>query len=95
MTAKQTRKQKQRRRRRAVFLLLLLAVLGGVGFFCLSVFCRVGNITVTAVAAALGVLFVFRQRMKLDAHSLSKLCHSITYLIIVPCRARIEYAVIH
>ena len=47
MTAKQTRKQKQRRRRRAVFLLLLLAVLGGVGFFCLSVFCRVGNITVT------------------------------------------------
>ena len=47
MTAKQTRKQKQRRRHRAVFLLLLLAVLGGVGFFCLSVFCRVGNITVT------------------------------------------------
>ena len=55
----------------------------------------VGNITVTAVAAALGVLFVFRQRMKLDAHSLSKLRHSITYLVFMPCRARIEYAVIH
>lgn len=47
MTAKPTRKQQQKRRRRAVYLLLLAAVLCGVGFYCISVFCRVMNITVT------------------------------------------------
>lgn len=47
MTAKQTRKQQQRRRRRAVFILLFAAILCGVGFYCVSVFCRVVNVTVT------------------------------------------------
>lgn len=47
MTAKPTRKQQQKRRRRAVFLLLLAAVLCGVGFYCVSVFCRAANIEVT------------------------------------------------
>lgn len=47
MTAKQTRKQQQRRRRCAVFALLFAAILCGVGFYCVSVFCRVVNVTVT------------------------------------------------
>lgn len=47
MTAKPTRKQQQKRRRRAVFILLFAAVLCGVGFYCVSVFCRVVNVTVT------------------------------------------------
>ena len=47
MTAKPTRKQQTRRRRRAVFILLLAAVLCGVGFYCVSVFCRATHIEVT------------------------------------------------
>ena len=47
MTAKPTRKQQTRRRRRAVFILLHAAVLCGVGFYCVSVFCRATHIEVT------------------------------------------------
>ena len=47
MTAKPTRKQQTRRRRRAVFILLFAAVLCGVGFYCVSVFCRATHIEVT------------------------------------------------
>ena len=47
MTAKPTRKQQTKRRRRAVFILLFAAVLCGVGFYCVSVFCRATHIEVT------------------------------------------------